>query len=230
MHPMRRRAAILIFLAASCCPLPAAAQSSRTTVAHSGDYLALVAFGAYGEIDDVSANTGTPTVRNGEDGTGGVGLALGYNWAKKGIPIRTELEFHHRFRFDFDVRIPNQAGYENNLQSQLLLANAYYDFETGGNWTLYGGGGIGWARHMSEVDRVALLGGAKTERDDTTDSLAWNLAVGAVWQVAESWDIDFRYRFVSLGEISSGPHSDGTTVEAESYYSHDFLFALVYRF
>lgn len=229
MRRLRGCAVAAIFLATFGASA-ARAETSRTTSGHSGDYLALVAFGSLAQVDDTRANAGTVLIHNDSDGSGGVGLALGYNWSKKGMPLRSELELHYRFRFDYDMRIANQAGYENNLHTQALLANLYYDFSLSERWTAYVGGGIGWARNNSEVERVALLGGAKTKRDDTTDSLAWNVALGVVWQVSENWDLDARYRYIDLGEIETGPHSDGTTFKAQSYFSHDFLLGLIYRF
>ncbi len=206
------------------------AQDSRTTSAHTGDYLSLVMYGALAQVDDITTSTGTLIVNNDSDGTGGLGMALGYNWAKKGVPIRSEFEYSYRFRFDYDIRIANQAGYENNLSSHVFFANAYYDFAIADRWTAYLGGGLGIALNQSDVERTALAGGTKTKRDDTNMNFAWNLAFGLVWQVGNDWDFEFRYRYAELGEVESGPHSDGTTVTADSYNSHDFLFGIVYRF
>lgn len=214
------------------------AQSTRTTPDHSGDYLALVLFGSYGEVSDVTASSGSIDVRNSADGTGGVGLVLGYNWAKKGLPIRSEIEINNRFRFDYDARISGRAatfdnaGYEVNLLTQVLFANAYYDYQISDRWALYLGGGIGAAHHMLDVDRVELDGFARTTRDDSTVSFAWNVAIGAVWQIADNWDLDFRYRYMDLGGFETGPHNDttNTVIETDNYTSHDFLLGIVYRF
>lgn len=222
--------ALLAFSAFPVLVSAAFADSPRTTASHSGDYVSLLAIGTVGNFEDASANTGKPDFRNDTDPTGGPGIAIGYNWAKKGLPIRSELEFHYRVRFDLDMRIPHQAGYEVNLESSVLLVNAYYDFSLTPKVTLYAGGGVGWARHMADVERVALVGGTTTTRDDTTDVFTWNLAVGAVWQIGRNWDLDFRYRYIDLGSVDIGPHSDGTTIEAKGYTSHDMIIAAVYRF
>jgi opacity protein-like surface antigen len=208
----------------------AQAGGSRTTSAHSGDYLTILLYGALAQMDDIKANTGTVVARHDEDGTGGIGLAIGYNWAKKGLPIRSELEYNFRFRYDFDIRVTNQAGYENNLLSHVFFANAYYDIPFTDRWTAYVGGGMGLSMNRSEVERTALLGGAKSKRDDSTTSFAWNLGFGFVWQAWTDWDLEFRYRYADLGEIESGPHSDGTVITTDSYISHDFMFGIVYRF
>lgn len=211
-------------------PGVSAAADSRASSAHSGDYLALIGFGSHAEIDDVSSSSGSFEVRNDTDGTGGIGLALGYNWAKKGLPIRSEIEYHYRFRFDFDGRLSGD-GYETNLASHMFLANLYYDYGISKTWSVYAGGGIGLGLHEAETDHDVNLNGSPINRTDYHSNFVWNLAVGVVWKAWENWDIDARYRYFDLGEVESGPHSaSGITITADSYVSHDFLFAVVYRF
>ena len=209
---------------------PLRADTPRATAGHTGDYVELFGFGSFATIDGVTANTGSPQIRNGSDFTGGPGIAIGYDWVKKGVPIRSELEFTYRVRFDYDLRIPEQAGYETNLHSMVLMANVYYDHEVAPSWTAYVGGGLGWAHHMSDVDRVALLGMTTTTRDDTTGALVWNAGVGALWRFRPNWNLDLRYRYIDLGEVASGPHTDGTVLEADTYRAHEFVIGLVYRF
>ena len=59
-------------------------------------------------------------------------LAAGYDWAAKGVSVRTELEYHHRFRMDLDTRVVGgtAAGFENQLKTDALLANIFYDFKS----------------------------------------------------------------------------------------------------
>lgn len=195
-------------------------------------------FGSYGQITDATSTSGPVDERHTEDGTGGVGLAIGYNWAKKGLPLRTELEANYRFRFDYDLRLTGRpatfdnAGYEFNVTSQVFFVNAYYDYELSRRWTLYGGGGVGAVNHTIDVDRVELDHGAKTTRSENTVNFAWNVAIGAVWQVSENWDLDLKYRFMHLGGFESGPHNDTTStrIETDGYVSHDVVLGIVYRF
>lgn len=208
----------------------ALADSSRASGSHSGDYLSVLLIGGVSAVDDVTTSSGTLQLRNDSDEVGGAGITLGYNWAKKGLPIRSEVEYHYRARFDFDTRVIGSAGYENQLSTHALIANVYADYQMNDRWALFAGGGLGWAQNVSDVARVPIGGGTKTELVTRTDNFTWNLALGVIWSFAKNWDAEFRYRYIDLGEVESGPHVDGTTIRAESYTSHDLILGLTYRF
>ena len=204
--------------------------SMRTDPSHSGDYLSLLMIGSVSKVEDVSTSRGTLQERNTDDTTAAPGVAIGYNWAKKGLPFRSELEYHYRVRFDFDTRIIGTDGYENQLSTHAILLNAYYDHPLSKTLALFGGGGIGWAQNVSDMNRTSLNGGAGGDRIDREDNFAWNLAVGTIWSYSSDWDIEFRYRFIDLGEVSSGPHPDSTTISADEYTAHDVIIGFNYRF
>lgn len=208
------------------------AQSARTTSSNSGDYLSLLMIGSVAQVDDVTATSGTLQERNTDDTTAAPGIVLGYNWAKKGIPIRSEIEYHYRVRFDFDTRVVGSAGYENQLSTHAVLVNAYYDYQLSDTLALFGGGGVGWAQNVSDVRRTNLAGSGTTgtERTDETDNLAWNLAIGTIWSFAKEWDLEFKYRYINLGKVSSGPHIDSQTIKADTYTAHDVIIGITYRF
>ena len=206
------------------------ADSSRTSSGNSGDYLSVLLIGGVSAVDDVTTSTGTLQLRNDADEVGAMGLTLGYNWAKKGLPIRSEIEYHYRARFDFDTRVIGSAGYENQLSTHALIANVYADYQMNDRWALFAGGGLGWAQNVSDVARVPTSGGTKTELVTRKDNFTWNAALGVIWSFAKNWDAEFRYRYIDLGEVESGPHIDGTTIRAKSYTSHDLILGLTYRF
>jgi len=208
----------------------ASAQSSPTSSSHSGDYLSFLMIGGASKVDNVTTSSGTLELRNDADEVAALGFALGYNWAKKGVPIRTEIEYHYRARFDFDTRVTGSAGYENQLSTHSVLVNAYGDYQLNDRWAVFAGGGLGWAQNVSDVARVPTGGGAKTERVDRKNNFAWNTALGVIWSFAQNWDAEFRYRYIDLGEVESGPHSDGTIIKAQSYTSHDLIIGITYRF
>ena len=111
-----------------------------------------------------------------------------------------------------------------------MLVNVYGDYQMNARWALFAGGGIGWAQNVSDVARVPIGAGAKTELVTRTNNFTWNFAAGVIWSFARNWDAEFRYRYIDLGEVESGPHPGGTTIRADSYTSHDLILGLTYRF
>ena len=74
---------------------------------------------------------------------------VGYNWAKKGIPIRRKSNItivcgSILTRASLALRVTNQ------LSTHALLANAYYDYQLS-DTPAFSGGGVGWAQNVSDV-------------------------------------------------------------------------------
>ena len=197
-----------------------------------GVYVALRLIGGVSSVDDVGENAaGALDIRHDDDFVAAVAGAIGYDWSGFGFALRTEIEYHHRFRFDFDTRILSSpaVGYENNLRTDTVLVNAVYDFDIGTGVRPYLGAGGGWVRNTSEVDRTVLTGGLE-ERADGKDSFAWSLLAGLRYAVSARWQVELAYRYIDLGEVESGPFSDGTVIKAQDYTSHDVLIGVAYRF
>ncbi|MCH7729106.1 MAG: hypothetical protein IH991_21880, partial [Planctomycetes bacterium] len=96
--------------------------------------------------DDVSINgSGTLSEKSGDQELLGFAVSLGYDWSKKGLPFRSELEYTYRPRFDFDTRVRagTDSDFENNVSSHMVTANVFYDIKTQTRSTPYIGVGIG---------------------------------------------------------------------------------------
>ena len=121
-------------------------------------------------MNDISISNGNALeIRHDQDVVVGAAMVLGYSWARRFLPLRTEVEYHYRYRMDFDVRdieTPVRVGYQNNLSTHALFLNAFYDLELGPKWTLYGGGGVGWIRNVSDVTRTLINAPGQTSRTD----------------------------------------------------------------
>ena len=227
---MKNWAGVAIFVALSISLLPSAAAADKTL----GDYVAIRAIGGFAAVDGISENaSGSLTENNTEDFVGGIGIALGYDWLEKGLPFRTEISYHHRFRFDLDTRIIDGAtgdGYENNLSTDVVLVNFFYDINLGPNWRPFVGFGVGWARNTSDVVRDPLFSGAGEGRTDTTDNVAWAAGLGTVYRISDTWQLELAYRYIDLGTIEMGPFNNGAIIEAEDYISHDIVLGFQFRF
>ena len=199
-------------------------------LAKSSDYLTFLMIGSVADVDDISVTNGNLEERNTKDTVASFGVALGYDWSGIGISLRSEIEYHYRVRFDFDTRVTAVAGFENQLETHAVLLNAYYDWKTSERWKIYSGGGAGWAQNVSVTERVPIFSGTSSTRTDKSNNFCWNLSLGAIWSFADNLAADFRYRYIDLGEVDSGPHSDGRSINAGTYTSHDFIVGLTYKF
>lgn len=198
------------------------------------DYVVVRTIGGISTIDGITENASGPiTQSNTDDVVAALGIALGYDWSVKGLPFRTEIAYHHRFRFDFDLRITDNVagdGFENNLSTHAVLVNLFYDIDLGPNWRPFVGLGVGWARNTSDVVRTPLIAGPSEEREDTSDNLAWAAGLGIAYRWADAWRLELAYRYIDLGTVEMGPYSNGTVIEAEDYASHDIVLGVQFRF
>lgn len=197
-------------------------------------YLGLRAIGAVSMMDGLDTRNfgGTLNAQNDEDEVAGLGGILGYRW--RALPLRTELEVAHRFRFDLDLqdRAAPVIDYEANVRTTSVLFNAFYEWRNGSAFTPFVGGSVGWARNTADSDRVVIAPGlARSSKETDTDNLAWGGMLGVDWRFAENWSAELAYRYIDLGEVEVGPFSannDGVTVD--DYTAHDVIISLSYRF
>ena len=199
-------------------------------------YLGIRAIGAVSMMDGLDTRNfnGTLNAQNDNDDVAGVGGVLGYRW--RALPVRTELEVAHRFRFDLDLQDRGAPGgtidYEANVRTTSVLFNALYEWRNDTSFTPFIGGSVGWARNTADSDRVVIVPGLpRTSKETDSDDLAWGGMLGVDWRFAGNWSAELAYRYIDLGEVEVGPFSannDGVT--ADDYTAHDVILSLSYRF
>ena len=142
--------------------------------------------------------------------SGAIGYAVTPN-------VRVEGELAHRFN-DIDELclgsfcIP--AG--DSMSATSLMANAFYDFDTGGSWRPYLGGGIG-------ATVITLDTASGIDDDDTV--FAAQLGAGVGFQATPSLVISFDYRFF----FTDDPEFSTLGFGAE-YMSHTLAVGLRFHF
>jgi opacity protein-like surface antigen len=169
----------------------------------------------------------------------GGGAAIGFNWKRLGAPIRTEIEYAHMVRLDYDSRPVytnnlSSAGFEDNVSSTSIMLNVLYDFNVGSSWWRpYAGFGIGYARNESDVNYNDFnAGGADTVRNEKfkTGNLAWALTAGGNFDFTENWFAEAAYRFINLGSVEAGNSAAGIHIDADTFYRHELRLGFGYRF
>ena len=230
-------------VAAGCVAL--AALGSAPALADSccrGVYVTGVVIGGGAFLGDIHSNgptTGNLKDDNAQDSVAGGGLALGFDWKRFGAPVRTEIEYAHMVRLDYDTRpiftntLPS-AGFEDNVSTTTILLNVLYDFDIGYKWWRpYAGFGIGYARNTSDVNfNDFAIGGADTVRSETfhKSSLAWALTAGGNFDFNENWFGEAAYRYIDTGEVDAGNTARGVHVVADHSFRHELRLGFGYRF
>lgn len=228
--PARRRCLRGLVLALS---LAAGAPTPAEDQDRNGWYLSADALLAYTSIDDISTDgtlAGSLKHDDHEDEVAGLVGAVGY----KHRNLRGEIEYSWRYRFDLDTRVTTGYrmgfGYKNNLETQSVMLNLFWDFDNRSSWTPYVGGGLGYAYNDSDVTRRAFdeFTGQGFGFDD--HNFAWSLMAGLNYHINRTWSVRAGYRYVDLGDVKMGDFPDGTRLVGGDYGSHDLTVGIRFSF
>lgn len=196
----------------------------------------------YSRYDSVS------NVDKGFDAAPLFGLGVGYNinnW------LRVDLTGEYRGRANFhglDVgftAVPGAAGnnfwpdrYTGSKYEWTFLLNGYIDLGTWYGFTPFVGAGIGFSRNtitnFGDVN-VAVLGDSHSS-DASKWNFAWAVHAGVGYRVTPATTIEFSYRYIDLGDATTGTMVDytfsgfDTPFEFHHLTSQDLRLGLRYNF
>jgi opacity protein-like surface antigen len=186
-----------------------------------------------------------------------LGGGIGYYFSKN---IRGDLTYDHRFKSDvsgyrFDTAqnavapVDCDAAAALNqtscfgtrafgIKSDVFLANMYFDFDCRCHVTPYLGVGLGVVRHKTTAGTVTNVNGVVGDIDSASNThVAAALMGGFSMQLRDRLALDAGYRFLYLGEASTGAVKDrqGAVVIApdptvEQIHAHEFRVGLRYDF
>jgi len=207
-------------------------------LARDGLYGSLTAIGSLANTRDArneGAFGGATTNPNHSDEVAGIGAALGYEMSVLSGKLRAEVEFHYRFRFDFDENrpvidaLPN-AGLDSNLASATGLVNFNYLTELGTGPSPYLGVGLGatYYRSDNEFNDFGVFG--RSTEISTGTNFTWAVNAGVLWQAGEDLQVLLGYRYIDMGEIGFGSFAGGGVQVTADYVSHDVVLGLSYHF
>lgn len=210
---------------------PAAAPSSGK----GGAYIALRLIPGLSNVDDIKLNP--PGSIGLEDDTPEAtiasSLAFGFDWRRYQVPIRTELEYRYRARFEFETR--TDAGVpifydSSNREMHTLQANVAYEFALLDDLDWLVGGGLGWNRSRTRTNRVNTVTRARVEESAINNAFTWHLDTGLNWRFSEQWSLEAMYRYVDLGDLDIGPFPTGDSVHFDDFYAHELVVGIGYHF
>lgn len=153
--------------------------------------------------DTATNHTFTSLNLSGDADTGFVvGGAVGTELSRWVKGLRVEMEVSYRrndnngtFFLTGDSGSSDSGTFDANGSTFAVMANAWYEIDLGSKIRPYVGGGAGWARSHYEVNfnNFALT---ETDTDQIENSgFAWQLGIGALYEVAPGIDLGLGYRF-----------------------------------
>jgi opacity protein-like surface antigen len=142
---------------------------------------------------------------------------------------RANAHFHGQQIATFGaITLPDD--YHASKSEWLFLANAYVDLGTWWNVTPFVGVGIGASRNTitSFVDTGATQSGATIlsttyGADASKWNFAWAAYAGLAYQVTPSFTVEMSYRYLNLGDATTGPTNafDGTFTNSTPFQFKD---------
>lgn len=144
------------------------------------------------------------------------GVGVGYYFSKS---VRADITWDHRFETDVTGSVPfgpgpgplvNFPGHQKfGYQSNVFLANLYYDFDTRSRFTPYIGMGLGFAMNKTTNGTVVDPCAVPCYTDgriagDSHRHVAGALMSGFSYNVRDRLHFDAGYRFMYLGEARTG--------------------------
>ena len=162
-----------------------------------------------------------------DDKVMGGSLAVGTAFKTANGAIRTELEYNRNEDAEktHDMNFASLGGDDGSaklkIETQSVMLNGYYDFDTGTKLTPYVGAGIGYAK-------VKFYG--KGEDSNYVYSLnvddynfAWQAGFGAGYALTDNVTFDAGYRYVDYGDFTE----DSVKVDTSA---HELYAGLRYSF
>lgn len=163
-------------------------------------------------------------------------LGLGYQFPW----FRVEITGARRGGYEYRARGTTQVGIlrapltaEADVDNWTVMANAFYDIDTGTAWRPYVGAGVGLARnHISAIRSTFNNVQTSTELGQTSNELAWAGMAGIAYEIGSNLFLDLGYRYIDFGKLTtSGNFSFGRGPVTEGdFRAHEVLLGLRWVF
>lgn len=154
-------------------------------------------------------NTTTSDVIDDKDNSTYAGIGLGYDW--QNTSLRSEIQYNKYGSQEFiDDMLFNGVGAERTtvkVKQEALMFNLLYDFKiTSSNFVPYVGGGVGISKFKvsaTQVDNPPQVGRLANFAENSDTNFAWNLVVGANYNLTTTTTIGLGYRYTDLGKVAT---------------------------
>ena len=177
-----------------------------------------------------------------------ISAAIGFDFSKVSkVNARAELEYTYKDKATFAPNISSAIfngvdfsnlteGFPsvlvNELRTQSLMLNGYYDFKNKSKFTPYLSAGVGVSRIENKVSiNPEALGTSENITTDTNNNFTWTAGAGVAYKVTENVALDLAYRYVDAGETDVSQSFEGTKLKnTADLVSHDYSLGVRYNF
>ena len=177
-----------------------------------------------------------------------ISAAIGFDFSKVSkVNARAELEYTYKDKATFAPNISSAIfngvdfsnlteGFPsvlvNELRTQSLMLNGYYDFKNKSKFTPYLSAGVGVSRIENKVSiNPEALGTSENITTDTNNNFTWTAGAGVAYKVTENVALDLSYRYVDAGETDVSQSFEGTKLKnTADLVSHDYSLGVRYNF
>ena len=157
-------------------------------------------------------------------------VAAGYDLSDiSPVDARLELEYGYKYTTDFNPTLANQAldRINNEVTTQTLMLNGYYDIKNSTKFTPYVNTGVGFT-HLKNKQTIKAN---EFSNSDSDNHFTLSAGVGVKYAVSKDVSLDLSYRYVDAGKFkfdnTLGPNKTETNVKLRS---NEFLLGIQYKF
>ena len=176
-----------------------------------------------------------------------ISAAIGFDFSKVSkVNARAELEYTYKDKATFapnissaifnGVEVQAPEGFPsflvNELRTQSLMLNGYYDFKNKSKFTPYLSAGVGVSRIENKVSiNPEFFGDSENITTDTNNNFTWTAGAGVAYKVTENVALDLAYRYVDAGETDVSQSIGGIKLKnTADLVSHDYSLGVRYNF
>lgn len=167
-------------------------------------------------------------------------LGLGYQYSEN---VRFETRYSHKENESDGTKTaltglgtPSAGTFTDELKSDSLTVDIFYDFANSTKFTPYVKAGVGFSRNSYKADfnvpdlEVAFGSADYPYGKKTSTEFTWNVGAGASYELTSEWAVFTEYQIQSLGEVATKKDSFGDRWVNDSYLIQEINLGLRYSF
>jgi opacity protein-like surface antigen len=152
----------------------------------------------------------------------GGGVGIKYNW------FRADITADYMTKADYRGSLITNNDVRTSIEGVVALANVYFDLGSWSGFTPYVGVGVGasnlWTKGLTSPGMPA-----NTDMSTGTKwGMAWAAMAGASYQISARMLIDGGYRYLHMGEASTGEDISSNQIQFKDLTAHELRIGVRY--